>query len=39
MPAEQESRSMLTDMIKIIKQIDDNINKARTDAERLVPKY
>ncbi len=39
MPAEQVSRNTLSDAIKILKHIDEIINKARTDAERLVPKY
>ena len=39
MPAEEESRSTLKDAIKLLKQIDETINKARTDADRLVPKY
>ena len=39
LPGETESKSTLQEVIRIIKDIDENINRARTDADRLVPKY
>ncbi|MFT4153226.1 hypothetical protein [Parafilimonas sp.] len=38
-PGEEESRNMLKEITQIIINMDDNINRARTDADRLVPKY
>jgi hypothetical protein len=39
LPGEAESKNTLEEIIRIIKDIDENINRARTDADRLVPKY
>jgi hypothetical protein len=39
MPAAEESRHTLKEIIKILNQIDDSINHARINAERMVPKY
>lgn len=39
LPGEAESKNTLQEVIRIIKDIDENINRARTDADRLVPKY
>ncbi|WP_143075912.1 hypothetical protein [Parafilimonas terrae] len=39
LPGETESKNTLEEIIRIITDIDENINRARTDADRLVPKY
>jgi hypothetical protein len=39
MPAEEESRNTMEEIIRSLHQIDDLVNRSRNNAERLVPKY
>jgi L-serine deaminase len=39
MPATEESKNTLKEIIKSLYQIDDTVNRARINADRMVPKY